>query len=159
MKLFSKASEYAIRALLHVIENDSLANFSPRQVCSEAGIPEAFARKALGEMAKAHIIKGTRGPGGGYQFVKALSEVSLLDIVMVVDGQNAFTECPMGLRCSTQMPLDDLASCETCSFTKPECGLSNLCPMHELWKELRQSVIRYLESTTLQHIKDHAYGN
>lgn len=158
MKLFSKASEYAIRAVMHVIESDSLPCFSPKEVCSGADIPEPFARKVLGAMAKAHIIKGTRGPGGGYEFVRDLSEISLLDIVTIVDGENAFVECPMGLRCGVQSPTEDIRRCATCSLTGPECGLSHLCPMHELWKHVRQSVIGHLENTTLQDIKDRLEG-
>ncbi len=154
MKLFSKASEYAIRAIMHVIESNSLPYFSPKEVCSGADIPEAFARKVLGAMAKAHIIKGTRGPGGGYEFVRELSEISLLDIVTIVDGENAFVECPMGLRCGAKSPSEDIQRCSACSLTSPECGLSHLCPMHEVWKEVRQSVIAHLERTTLQNIKD-----
>jgi len=64
MRFFSKASEYAIRAMLQVVERDPSKTFSTKDVCKEAGIPEAFARKALQELARVGILMGTRGPGG-----------------------------------------------------------------------------------------------
>lgn len=158
MKLFSKASEYAIRAMMQVVESDAFPSFSPKDICSEAGIPEAFGRKALWEMAKGQIIKGTPGPGGGYQFVREPSEISLLDIVLAVDGQNAFAECPMGKRCQAQSEDEEFHSCDKCALSSPKCELSNLCPMHQMWREIRQFVISHLETTTLEDIKNRRVG-
>ena len=154
MKLFSKASRLAIRAMMYVVETDSLPSFSTKHVCSQSGIPEAFSRKALQEMTKAGILKGMPGPGGGYLVVRKLSEISLLDIVLAVDGQNAFAECPMGLRCQPQPADGGLRSCKTCTSPRPKCGLSHVCPVHDLWKQTRQSVIDHLETMTLQDIRD-----
>jgi Rrf2 family protein len=137
MKIFSKASQHVIRGMMHALESESLPSFSTKEVCVQASIPEAYARKALQEMTKAGILKGVPGPGGGYRFVREPSEISLLDIILAVDGPNAFAECPMGLR----------------------CGLSHLCPMHDLWKETRQVAIRHLQETTLQDIKDRLEGS
>ena len=89
MKIFSKASEYAIVAMMHVVARSPDENFSPGDVCADAGIPESFGRKALGELARARILKATRGPGGGYRLARDLREVSLLDIVLAVDVQQS----------------------------------------------------------------------
>jgi Rrf2 family protein len=158
MRLFSKASEYGIRAMIHALETDCVDNFSPRDVCAAAGIPEAFTRKPLGEMAKAHILKGTPGPGGGYRLVRDLSEVSLLDIVVAVDGENAFTDCPLGLRCGALVEGGGYRVCATCTLPEPQCGLGHVCPMHKLWKEVKLLVMHHLETTTLQDIRDRAAG-
>lgn len=158
MKIFSKASQYAIRALMRSLETDSFPRFSTKEVCSQADIPEAYARKALQEMTKAGILRGIPGPGGGYRLLLDPSEISLLDIVLAVDGQNAFAECPMGLRCQAQADGEGFRSCQNCTIPSPKCGLSHICPMHDLWKETRQLVIHRLEMTTLQDIKDNLTG-
>jgi Rrf2 family protein len=154
MKLFSKTSEYAIRAMLKVAETDSFGGFSPKEICAEAEIPEPIGRKALAELVKAQIIQGTRGPGGGYNFLRDPGDISLLDVVYAVEGPYAFVECPMGLQCKPQKAEGMLQSCEQCNMPSPKCGLKHICPMHDLWKETRQSVIRHLDSTTLQDIRD-----
>ncbi|RJP66107.1 MAG: Rrf2 family transcriptional regulator [Candidatus Abyssobacteria bacterium SURF_17] len=154
MKFFSKGSEYAIRAMLHVAESHSFDGFSPKKICAEAGIPEPFGRKAFAELVKAQIIQGTRGPGGGYNLMRDPADTSLLDIVLAVDGQHSFDDCPMGLQCEAQKAGGSFRACKNCRIPKPKCGLNHVCPMHSLWKQTRQSVIHYLETTTLEDIKD-----
>lgn len=153
MKLFSRASEYAILCLMNVIERDSLDRFSTKDVCSSAGIPEAFARKALVALAKSRILSGTPGPGGGYRLARHPSEVSLLDVVLAVDGQDAFNDCPLGVRCEGQAKDGAGVSCATCLLGEPNCGLSHLCPMHGLWQEARQLVEGRLQATSLEDIR------
>lgn len=153
MKLFSRASEYAILTLMHVVERDALDGFSPRDVCTSGGIPEAFARKALVALAKARILSGTPGPGGGYRLLHQPSEVSLLDIVLAVDGERAFDECPLGVRCDGNVDGNPTHACATCMLAEPSCGLNHLCPMHSLWRETRELVVNRLRATTLDDIR------
>jgi Rrf2 family protein len=154
MKLFSKGSEYAIRAMLRVAEADAFEGFSPKEICAAAEIPEPFGRRVFAEMAKARILHGTRGPGGGYRFLRDPADISLLDIVLAVDGPHAFKECPMGLECEVQKASGDFRTCKKCNMPKPKCGLDHLCPLHDLWKQTKQSVICHLESTTLADIRN-----
>jgi len=146
MKLFSKASEYAIRSMLRVAETGSFDGFSPKQICAAAAVPEAFGRKALAAMVKAKIIRGTRGPGGGYAFLRDPRDVSLLDIVLAVDGPEAFAECPLGLLCKSR-------NCNKCHASNPDCGLGHVCPLHNLWRKTRRRVMKYLKSTTLADVR------
>ncbi len=154
MRLFSKASQYAIRTVVSALETGPLPTFSVKRTCEKAGIPEAYARKALQEMTKAGILRGVPGPRGGYALIRKPSEVSLLDIVFAVDGQYAFAECPMGLRCQAQLKDGGSLCCDVCTLPTPMCGFNLICPMHDLWKKTRQSLITYLETTTLQNVKD-----
>lgn len=153
MKLFSRASEYAILLLMNVIERGSLDGFSTREVCSSSGIPEAFARKALVALAKSRILVGTPGPGGGYRLARDPSDVSLLDVVLAVDGENAFDECPLGVRCDAKSKNGASMICATCLLAEPSCGLNHFCPMHGLWQETKQLVVGRLRSTTIADIR------
>jgi len=158
VRLFSKASEYAIRAMMQVVARDRTggsSRFSPKDICQEAGIPEAFARKAFQELAKVHILQGTRGPGGGYQFARDLSEVSLMEIVLAVDGDRVLEYCPFGFQCAPGAGGGGLHMCESCTQIHPACGLCHICPLHGLWKEARQLVVRHLKTTSLQDVCDH----
>lgn len=68
MKIFSKASQCAIHAMIHVPETDSLPGFSTKVAFNQADIPEASARKALKEMARVGFLKSIPGTDGGYRF-------------------------------------------------------------------------------------------
>ena len=154
MKLFSKGSEYAIRIVMEIMENDVMDSFSPKDVCQDTGIPEPFSRKILGELVKVRILRGTRGPRGGYQLARDPGQVSLLDIVLAVDGAAVFSTCPLGFVCENLLGNDSAMYCEHCTQNKPGCGLEHACPLHGLWKDTRTLVVDHLASTTLQDIRE-----
>jgi len=86
--------------------------------------------------------------------MRDLSEVSLLDVVIAVDGEETFKRCPVGLACAVQSEGGGLRACDSCTLMDPSCGLSHICPLHGLWKETRSLVVNYLEKTTLQDAAD-----
>ena len=159
MKLFSRGGECAIRAMLQVAQTQSFAGFSPKKICADAEISEPFGHKAFAEMVKAHIIQGMRGPGGGYSLLRHPAEISLLDVVLAVDGPNAFAECPMGASCQAQGGSGGAFSCEGCTLPNPMCELRRICPLHDLWRETRKLVISELKLLTLQVLQDHLKKN
>ena len=48
-------------------------------------------------LAAAGLLTGQRGAGGGYALAKAVTEISLADIVEAVEGPIAMTQCADGL--------------------------------------------------------------
>ncbi len=150
MKLFSKASEYAILAIMRAIETDSLDGFSTSDVCQGAGIPEPVGRKVLVDLAKGGLITGKRGPGGGYKLARKAENITLMDIVIAVDGPAAFEICPLGFRCERGLKDCRAANRGACPTACPECGLGHICPLHGLWGDMRGMVTQRLESMSLE---------
>ena len=52
-------------------------------------IPERFLEQIFGELRRANIIESRRGAHGGYRFAMPTEEVSVLDIVEILDGQRS----------------------------------------------------------------------
>ena len=50
-------------------------------------IPERFLEQIFGELRRANIIESRRGAHGGYRFAMPTEEVSVLDIVEILDGE------------------------------------------------------------------------
>src|SRR3989338_1455537 len=91
--LYSKGCEYALRALTEIPLKQKIIGFSVKSVCKSAKIPESFTRKTFQTLAKNRILVARPGPGGGYRFRKDPSQVSVLDIIYAVDGDDAFDKC------------------------------------------------------------------
>ena len=75
------------------------ANGTPTtcQKLSAAGcIPEQYASKVLSQLRRAGMAKGQRGRYGGFVIGCDPNEVTLLDIVNVIDPLQRITGCPMG---------------------------------------------------------------
>ena len=59
-------------------------------------IPERFLEQIFGELRRANIIESRRGAHGGYRFAMPTEEVSVLDIVEILDGEIRPARCSAG---------------------------------------------------------------
>ena len=57
-------------------------------------MPEAFVGQILGELARAGLVEGCRGAGGGFRLAVAPEGVSVLDVVEALDGAPWAPEAP-----------------------------------------------------------------
>ncbi len=156
MRLFSKGAEYAIRALMIAIEQGLDRRIAAPEICARADIPEAFARKGFQQLVHAGILEAVRGPGGGYRLCAAPAKVSLWNIITAMDGFEQFGRCPLGVGCEKVLHAADRKKflCESCTDCHPRCGYEKTCPLHDLWRDVRRTVIPRLANTTLQDIVD-----
>jgi len=156
MRLFSKGAEYAIRALMIAIEQGLDRRIAAPEICARADIPEAFARKGFQQLVHAGILEAVRGPGGGYRLCANPAKVSLWHIITAMDGPEQFGRCPLGVGCEKVLRAADKKKflCESCAECHPRCGYEKTCPLHDLWRDVRRTVIPRLANTTLQDIVD-----
>ncbi|HEX9780679.1 MAG TPA: Rrf2 family transcriptional regulator [bacterium] len=131
VRLYNKECEYAIRALVELAAPARKGRRTARAVCRRAGIPEAFARKAVQRLSQRGLLKAVRGPGGGYALAVEPRAVSVLDIITAIEGEGALEQCVMGL---------------------PACTDQRSCPMHGVWTSARRVLLDRLRSTTLRDL-------
>lgn len=127
--IFSNATEYAIRGL---------AELAGRQVNGESmlldrlvtgtDLPRDFLAKLFQKLVKGQILRSAKGRGGGFTLARPAHQITLMQIVEVMEGPQCFDRCVVGLeKCNDQMP----------------------CPQHDLYKPIRQRLKDYLNTTTL----------
>jgi Rrf2 family protein len=57
------------------------------------GLPEPYMAKQMQALARAGIVSGGRGRSGFYQLARSPAEISLLDILLAVDGDKPMFRC------------------------------------------------------------------
>lgn len=134
-KLYSKGCQYAIRALAFVVTERGNERFQISEVCEKVGISESFTRKVFQDLVQAGFIHAHRGPGGGYSLAGRPEEISMLDVILAVDGPDTFNHCILGFE---------------------ECGGKHPCPMHYRWAEAKEQLLDQLSKDTLQDIAEFA---
>jgi len=132
-KLYSKGCEYALRALTYAASQSDSGRFQAKDVCEKTDIPESFTRKVLQALVQAGFLQAVRGPGGGYELSRPASEITLLDVIEAVEGDDTFNHCVLGF---------------------PTCGSRHPCPLHETWTKAKQQLLAQLERRTLQELAD-----
>ena len=80
--------DYALRA---AVELTAAAGTAARPVTSERlatsqGIPPKFLESILLQLRRGGIVNSQRGPEGGYWLARPAEEISLADIIRVIDG-------------------------------------------------------------------------
>lgn len=86
MKISAK-TEYACIAMLELAA--SYGSGEPvriRSIADEHGIPSRFLVQILLQLKGAGFVTSTRGASGGYQLVKSPEEISLADVMQVIEG-------------------------------------------------------------------------
>lgn len=56
-------------------------------------VPPAYLAKALQAMSSAGITESRPGPRGGYRLARSPAEITLLEVVLAVDGANTAFQC------------------------------------------------------------------
>ena len=127
--MFSKACEYGIRAVIYIwSQNDKGKKLGIKDICKEIDAPEFFTAKVLQALVKQRIINSAKGPNGGFYVDKTQENLTLMDLVIAIDGDQLFTGCGLGLRqCSEETP----------------------CPIHNDFKIIRGELSEMLKNKKL----------
>lgn len=90
---------------------------------------EAHLSKVLQRLEKSGIVRGTRGPKGGYRLGRDSDLITLLEVYEAIDGKLAYSNCLLS-----------------------ECICKGDCIMGELLSDLNKQVKHYLSKTKLSQL-------
>ena len=79
--IITRATEYAIRAVLHLSKQPRGEIVLKKDICRTQDITPAFLTKILQPLIKAGIVGSQRGVGGGFYLVKSPQEIDRKSVV------------------------------------------------------------------------------
>lgn len=125
----SQRTEYAIRAMVELAQRAGDGMIPAREIAERQQIPLRFLEQQLAALAKAGLVESHRGAGGGCKLARSASDITIADVVDVMEG----TSYPMYC-------LDP---------TDHTCGQSTRCGLQELWGDVYSAVRSVFERTTV----------
>ncbi len=87
----TREADYAIRIVTMLAENDK--HMEAKLIAESNDIPYRFTLKILRKIVGSGIIKSYRGVNGGYALNKKPSEITMKDVIEVIDGKIAINKC------------------------------------------------------------------
>ena len=78
--IFNKKFLHAIEAVLDISMNSLNSPTRAKEITERQGIPSRYLEKILQELVRHAILKGTRGPNGGYTLGREKRNIFLIDI-------------------------------------------------------------------------------
>lgn len=91
MKL-SKKSEYACLAMIELAEGFGDSYLKIEQIASKWHIPRKFLEQILVSLKNAGYLSSRKGADGGYKLIKKPENISIAEIVRLIDGALAPVE-------------------------------------------------------------------
>ena len=135
----SKKGEYAVRALTEMgLELQSRPTAAVVQISTIAkytNIPEKFLGQILLSLRNGGILKSKRGVEGGYSFIKSPNEVTLGEVIRLMDGPLA------------PIPCVSMAAYEPCS-----CPDENACGLRIAMQQVRDAIAGILDNYKLDRL-------
>ena len=137
--MFSKACEYAIKAVLHVAHESRIEKrVGVKAIAKAIDSPEAFMGKIMQQLSKSGIVKSIKGPSGGFWMGEDERKAANLKVIVeVIDGDKLYTECGLGLK---------------------QCNDSKPCPVHEEYKKIREALILMHTETNIDDLAEKLEG-
>jgi len=130
MKL-STRSRYGVRLMTRLAMNHGVGAVLMKDISRREGISEKYLGQIIIPLRRAGLVTGRRGAGGGYTLARAPSEISVRDIVDVLETETSIVPCAGDPRA---------------------CSRSGACAATEVWQRLAADIAEVLASYSLQDL-------
>ena len=127
----SKKAEYALRALVAIARQPR--SWSIHELSAQENIPIKFLEQILLALRHGGLLASKRGVGGGYTLLRAPGEITLREVLRILDGPIA------PVPCAAEQPT------ERCTCPDPRT-----CPLRLMMIELRGDITRLLDGRTIE---------
>jgi Rrf2 family iron-sulfur cluster assembly transcriptional regulator len=96
---------YALDAVLDVAYNARPDPVQSKDITARQNIPPRYLEQAMQQLVRAGILKGVRGPRGGYTLAKERRRITVADIVSIIALDDEETEAGSDLGLHVVRPL------------------------------------------------------
>lgn len=129
--MITKKTEYAIRALweLHL---EPKTMMTANKVAQRQNIPPKYLPQIVSQLNQAGLLTSLRGYGGGIKLNRAAYQISVLDVIIAIQGKPILFECQHGI---------------------VECSIENDCGLLGVYNMALNSMLEVFQNTFLPDLK------
>ncbi len=129
MRLSTKG-RYAVTAMLDLALHTGGGPVTLSEISGNQGISLSYLEQLFAALRAKQLVRGVRGPGGGYYLAKPVEEISIADIICAVDEWVEFTRCG----------------------GREDCRDGQRCLTHALWDQLSDEIFEFLSNISLSDL-------
>lgn len=129
MLRLSRKTMLALEAVLDVAYNARPDPVQSKDITKRQGIPQRYLEQVMQQLVHSGILKGVRGPRGGYTLARERRKITVGEIVRVVDRLDAETDSD--------------------PISKSPLGEAVVAP---LWEKTRAAVLQKLDAVTMEDL-------
>ncbi len=131
--MISKKTKYALKGLLHLARKYDQGPVLISDLARDERIPKKFLELILLSLKNNGILQSKKGKGGGYYLGKPAREISVGNVIRILEGPLAPVPCVS----------------ETAYAKCQECNDERNCGIRLVMKEVRDAISNILDKTSL----------
>ncbi len=139
MLRLSRKMLFALEAVVDIAYNARPEPVQSKEITRRQGIPQRYLEQVMQQLVHAGVLKGVRGPKGGYRLARERRRITVGEIIRVVGAIESQEEDEDG---EGQPMTSDL-------------GRKVVQP---LWTELHETIMQKLDSITVEDLCRRAEG-
>ncbi|MFC4619149.1 RrF2 family transcriptional regulator [Camelliibacillus cellulosilyticus] len=149
---FSKSTDYALHALLHLGYSDRQSNIGIKELSATLGVSESYLSKIMSKLRQDGIVRAVPGVNGGYELAKPAEQITFLNVIQVIEGRQRLFECSnLNSRQHRLLTEEEGAQQDRERQGKSECLVEKVMDGAE------QHLHQYLREHTIQSVLDEAF--
>lgn len=135
-RMLTQKAKYALRALAVLGGADRRTPLPIHEIAGRARAPQKFLESILLELRRHGVLLSTRGKSGGYMMARRPEDVSVGDIIRMVDGPLA------------PIPCASLSAYRPCA----DCPEPEFCSIRRVMRQVRDATALILDNMTLAEL-------
>lgn len=133
--MLSQKSQYAVRAVFELAKRYGNGPVKAAQVADAQYLPVRFLENILTQLRLARIIESVRGKEGGYRLSRPPRDVSVGEVIRLVQGPMAQVECVE-------------------AGGEADCPLRYGCVLLPMWEKAHQAMMDVYDGSSFQDLVD-----
>lgn len=134
--MLSNKTKYGLKAMLHLAEMEGQGGQFVAEIAERNKIPKKFLDAILLELKNSNLLFSKKGKGGGYRLAKSSKDISLGNIIRILEGPLALLPCASA---SAYQPCED-------------CPDPQACQIRLVIQQVRDATVDILDHTSLSDL-------
>lgn len=126
-----QTAEYALRAMAALCAVEGKDALRASEISERTDVPVAYLSKVLRRLVVAGLVEARRGHGGGFTLARPARKIQVAEVLAAVDVN---------------------LGAKRCAFGWSACSDEHPCPLHPIWRELRERLRTWSEGTRLDQV-------
>lgn len=129
----STKSQYALRAVFEIAKSNHQATMTIGEIAKAQQVPQRYLEGILNQLRKGGLLEAQRGRSGGYKLAKDARNITVGDVVRLIDGPIRAVACVKEAK-----PAD--------------CPMRTHCVFMPTWQKVQNAIDEALDSTDFAHL-------
>ena len=132
MLQLTSRGNYGILAVCYIAQKASHEYIPIDEIVENSQIPKPYLSKILQDLCRGGILLSRRGSGGGFTLARSVQDISLQEVVEVIEGKIYLVNCLLS--------------------PSATCGNITDCPVAPMWGEVQKFILEIIASITIDDI-------